>query len=73
MTLKSACSVHVEKPQDSLAEVMNRIRLWLDDHRIQPADFRTSTVSGLVAVDISFHREDEAELFATEFAGDAPH
>ena len=41
MTLKDPRTVHVEKPNASLAELMNRVRSWLDDHKIEPTEFRS--------------------------------
>jgi hypothetical protein len=38
MTFKDAHIVHVEKRSASLAEMMNRVRSWLDDHKIEPAE-----------------------------------
>lgn len=49
--------------------MMNRIRLWLDNHMIEPAEFRPEVAApGSVAFAIRFKSEDEARLFESEFA-----
>lgn len=69
MTLISAHVVRVEQPEASLADIMNLIRLWLDSHKIEPAEFKTDTVKpGAIALDIRFKSEDEAQLFEQKFA-----
>lgn len=68
MTLKSPVSVHIEKHEASLRDVMNQIRVWLDAHKIEPAEFRSDTPRhGAIALDIRFRNEDEARLFEQEY------
>jgi hypothetical protein len=70
MTLKSSLSVRVERPGKALGDAMKEIRLWLDDHKIQPRDFRSdSSVPGAGVFEIRFNREDEARLFERAFTG----
>lgn len=69
MTLKSPRVVRVEKAEASFGEMMNRIRLWLDSHKIEPTEFKTEIPKpGAVAFDIRFKSEDEAYRFEQEFA-----
>ena len=68
MTLRSALSVRVERSGKALGDAMNEIRFWLDRHNIQPTDFRFKhSVTGTVAFDIKFNREEEARLFERTF------
>ena len=41
MMRKTPLSVRIEKPGRAIGEVMNEIRSWLDNHKIQPADFKS--------------------------------
>ena len=67
MALKTF-SIHIEKTAGSLADTMNSIRSWLDNHRIEPLVFKSrSTEGGGVAYDIAFKTEDEADLFERDF------
>lgn len=69
MILKSPLSVHLEAPQASFGETMNRIRTWLDGRNIAPAEFKSDIVGpGAIAIDIGFRSEDEAHVFEREFA-----
>ena len=69
MTLKDPRTIRVEKPEASFADLMNRIRSWLDNHKIEPTEFKSDTAEpGSVAFDIRFRSEDEARLFEMEFA-----
>lgn len=68
MTLKSPVSVRIEKHEASFGHLMSQMRVWLDTHKIQPAEFRSDTPSrGAIALDIRFRNEDEATLFEQEF------
>ena len=69
MTLKSPLSVRIERPKTSLGDAMSEIRTWLDDHKIQPVEFRSSpSVSGTSAFEIRFNRVEEARFFEQTFA-----
>lgn len=60
--------VRIERPGKAFGTAMNDIRSWLDSHKIQPADFRSSASGpGAVAFEIRFRREDEAHLFEQRF------
>jgi len=48
---------------------MNDMRLWLDNRKIEPAEFITlSADQAWVAFDIKFQHQEEAELFDQAFA-----
>ena len=70
MTLKIFRSVSVSgnAPGQPLGDAMNEIRSWLDNHKIQPAEFRSDpSAPGSAAFEIRFQREDEARLFERTF------
>ena len=47
---------------------MSHLRDWLDQHGIEPADFKQHDgASDNQTYDVSFHDRSEAELFATAF------
>ena len=69
MALKNSHCVHVEKPEGSFGAIMNDIRSWLDHRRIEPAEFKSlPTAPGVIALDIRFEHENEAQLFEQAFA-----
>lgn len=69
MTLKSPFSVRIERPKASLGDAMSEVRAWLDNHKIQPVEFRSEpSVSGVAAFEVKFSREDQARLFEQAFA-----
>lgn len=61
--------IKIEKTANtSVAGLMNNMRSWLDNHRIQPVEFKShSTEYGTVTFEIAFQSEDEAHLFEWEF------
>ena len=69
MTLTAPRCVHVEKSGVPFAEIMNNLRAWLDHHKIEPAEFKSQAAApDLLALDIRFEREEEAQLFERNFA-----
>ena len=65
MERRSILYVTVVKPNNvSYAEIMNRLRTWLDTAKIQPTNFR-SVADGF---ELSFRNERDARLFAEEFS-----
>ena len=48
---------------------MNEMRAWLDEHRVQPMDFKIA-MTGFpgIAFDLRFRSEEEAVLFEKMFA-----
>jgi hypothetical protein len=65
MTLNSSFVVRVEKqPELSFGDIMNRIRTWLDHHKIEPISFvPVSNAARGVGFEIAFNSENEAHLF----------
>jgi len=62
--------VRVEKkPGASFGDIMNAIRTWLDHCKIVPVSFEpVAEADRGVGFEIAFKSEDEAHLFAREFA-----
>jgi hypothetical protein len=71
MALNPPFTVRIEKPDTSLADAMNEMRVWLDEHQVKPVEFKIAMamtgVSGVV-FDIRFRRKEEAILFERVFA-----
>jgi hypothetical protein len=69
MTLNPPFTVRVEKHETMLADVMNEMLAWLDDHLLKPVEFKIA-MTGVpgIAFDIRFQREEEARLFERAFA-----
>lgn len=64
MEQTSILSVRITKPDDvSYAEIMIRLRTWLDAAKIQPKSFR-SVSDGF---ELRFHSENEVQRFTAEF------
>ena len=69
MTLKTPHCVHVEKPEASFGSIMSEMRSWFDHRKIEPAEFKSlPTEPGVIALDIRFEHEEEAQLFDQAFA-----
>ena len=61
--------VQVQKPEASFGVILNEMRSWLHHRKIEPAEFKCLPVEpGVVAFDIRFKNENEAELFERAFA-----
>ena len=54
-----------------LADAMNRLRIWLDHQKIQPAEFKTITDAKGYALDIAFRSVTDAERFRRQLPDDA--
>ena len=66
--IRSVFNVYVERPETEIREAMNMIRSWLDSHKIEPVEFKTTpTARASVVFDIRFQSEAEASLFARDF------
>ena len=61
--------VEVRRVEGELTGEMNRMRAWLDHHRLQPSSFRLVRTGNARIVRVRFKSEDEAAAFASEFAG----
>jgi hypothetical protein len=68
VTLGSPKYVRVETSREAFAKTMNEMRVWLDAHKIQPADFKIVPTEGGIAVDLQFPDEYHASLFQQKFA-----
>ena len=69
MALNPPFTVRVEKPETMLANAMNEMRAWLDNHRVNPVEFKIA-MTGFpgIAFDVQFSSEEEAILFEKIFA-----
>jgi len=68
MTQNSSFSVRLERSQNTFGKAMNEIRAWLDNHKIQPVEFKSDAGgSGDVAFAIRFAHEEAARLFEQAF------
>lgn len=55
----------------TLSAEMARMRIWLDDRGIRPANFSYDrNTAGVVIVTVTFENDDDAAAFAGEFDGD---
>ena len=54
--------------RDDLGSAMSEMRSWLDNHKIQPAEFQTDSSDQGVILDIRFADEHHARLFEQTFA-----
>jgi hypothetical protein len=68
MRLGSPYYVRVETPRQAFARTMSEMRIWLDEHNIQPADFKIVPTETGIAVDLRFPDEYHASLFQQKFA-----
>jgi hypothetical protein len=66
----SPFTVRVEKAETALAAVMTNMRIWLDNHQVEPVEFKIAMtgVPAGIAFDIRFRSENEASLFQQAFA-----
>ena len=56
-------------PGSSVGLLMSDMRTWLDHKRIQPTDFKPTTLPfGSIAFDVQFRDTNEAALFRAAFA-----
>ena len=61
-------NVRVEKPIDVFGTLMNDIRSWLDNNKIEPIECKTTSLpDAAVAIDIRFAKQGEADLFQQAF------
>ena len=67
MALSSTFVVHVDKPAETLlSEYFAEMRIWLDDHKIAPTDFRLFG-GRIVGLEVRFSSPEQAALFEREF------
>jgi outer membrane lipoprotein-sorting protein len=55
-----------------LGATMNKMRIWLDSQKIQPARWEAMVDAKGFTITIAFQRDDEGELFRQQFVGDQP-
>jgi hypothetical protein len=63
------CVVEVAVIEDDLNGQMNRMRAWLDHHRLEPVSFKLRRTETGRTVRVLFRTESEAAVFASEFGG----
>jgi hypothetical protein len=56
----------------SLGATMRNMRIWFDKQKIQPARWDAMVDAKGFTVTITFHRDDENELFRQQFAENEP-
>jgi hypothetical protein len=65
--------VFISKPAGaSFGEALGRLRIWLDENKIEPAAFKLAPLERRIGFEISFRNESEAALFADEFGWHTP-
>ena len=61
--------IEVNRPAGApIGSIMNEIRSWLDQNKIEPIDFKTVVGHAGIGFEIRFRTEGEAERFQREFA-----
>ena len=53
------------------AERIAAMRIWLDEHRIEPSKFKYSEDGNDLLIDVSFEVADEAAAFSARFNGES--
>jgi hypothetical protein len=72
MAPESRVTVCIDRPSGtSLGMIMSDIRTWLDSNKIQPVDFKPTVGADGIGFDISFHTQEEAARFISEFGDGA--
>ena len=68
LVLTSAIKIEVNRPVGTpIGQIMNEIRSWLDENRIEPVDFRTLVGREGIGFEIRFRTEQEGERFQRAF------
>ena len=68
LVLTSAIKIEVNRPVGTpIGQIMNEIRSWLDENRIEPVDFRTLVGHEGIGFEIRFRTEQEGERFQRAF------
>jgi hypothetical protein len=62
-------TVEIQLERTNLREAMNVMRAWLDDLRFEPSVFVSHESSDKLLLSVSFKVGEEAEAFASRFAG----
>ena len=69
MVITTPIRIEVNRPAGApIGSIMNEIRSWLDQNRIEPVDFKTVVGREGIGFEIRFRTEGEAERFQREFS-----
>ena len=69
MVITTPIRIEVNRPAGApIGSIMNEIRSWLDQNKIEPIDFKTVVGREGIGFEIRFRTEGEAERFQREFA-----
>jgi hypothetical protein len=69
LVLTTSTKIEVNRPAGApIGSIMSEIRSWLDQHKIEPVDFKTVVGREGIGFEIRFRTEGEAERFQREFA-----
>ena len=69
LVLTTSTKIEVNRPPGApIGTIMNEIRSWLDQNRIEPIDFKTVVGHAGIGFEIRCRTEGEAERFQREFA-----
>src|SRR5205814_10580986 len=67
--LTTSTKIEVSRPAGApIGSIMNEIRSWLSQNKIEPIDFKTVVERAGIGFEIRFRTEGEAERFQREFA-----
>ena len=61
--------VELNLRRSEAVQTMSAMRLWLDEHAIEPSHFTSTEVNGELVMRTVFQARAEAEAFAERFAG----
>ena len=66
--LRTAIKIEVKRPAGTpISQIMNEIRSWLEENRIEPVDFKTLVGREGIGFEIRFRTEEEGERFQRAF------
>ena len=69
MVITTPIRIEVNRPAGApIGSIMNEIRSWLDQNKIEPVDFKTVVGREGIGFEIWFRTEEEAERFQRQFA-----
>jgi len=69
VALNPPFTIYIEKPEVDLAETMAEMRMWLDQHKVKPVQFKIERTLAApnIAFAVQFKSQDEAVLFERVF------
>ena len=68
-----AIEIEVAPQGGLLVSLMSQMRVWLDQHRIEPSSFQYIGDFPRATVCVAFNAESEASAFAEHFGGTIRH